>query len=189
MGYKMEFKRQQLNEFFVTHKEEEWFKQKYHPDDSVKRKGELRDFLKKRVEVFQEFLDSGKIKAKKLDCENQDDLIKLLDSVVIKLEGGTDFDLTVLDIPDPEDSKKDSNDKDDEDKKDPKSSTTSQDTFDDENAALMKKAKEFLNFMDPSDEKEKEESKKRKREEDEEKVPENKEEVDTEANSDEKSEE
>ena len=149
--YKMEFKRQQLNEFFVTHKEEEWFKQKYHPDDSVKRKGELRDFLKKRVEVFQEFLDSGKIKAKKLDCENQDDLIKLLDSVVIKLEGGTDFDLTVLDIPDPEDNKKDSNDKDDEDKKDEPM---------DRDTAVMNKAKEMLDFLDskPDD------SKKRKRE-------------------------
>merc|ERR1719422_1015640 len=149
--YKLEFKRQQLNEFFVTHKEEEWFKQKYHPDDSVKRKGELRDFLKKRVEVFQEFLDSGKIKAKKLDCENQDDLIKLLDSVVIKLEGGTDFDLTVLDIPDPEDSKKDSNDKDDEDKKDEPM---------DRDTAVMNKAKEMLDFLDskPDD------SKKRKRE-------------------------
>merc|ERR1719158_72370 len=84
--YKLEFKRQQLNEFFVTHKEEEWFKQKYHPDDSLKRKEELRDFLRKRVEVFQEFLDTGKVKE--------------LNSVVIKLEGGTDFDLTVLDLPD-----------------------------------------------------------------------------------------
>jgi alkylated DNA repair dioxygenase AlkB len=40
--YKLEFKRQQLNEFFVTHKEEEWFKQKYHPDDSTQRKDELK---------------------------------------------------------------------------------------------------------------------------------------------------
>jgi hypothetical protein len=26
----------------VTHKEEEWFKQKYHPDDSTQRKEELK---------------------------------------------------------------------------------------------------------------------------------------------------
>ena len=43
--YKLEFKRQQLNEFFVTHKEEEWFKQKYHPEDSVKRRAELLEML------------------------------------------------------------------------------------------------------------------------------------------------
>jgi hypothetical protein len=29
----------------VTHKEEEWFKQKYHPDDSTLRKEELKVFL------------------------------------------------------------------------------------------------------------------------------------------------
>ena len=98
--YKLEFKRQQLNEFFVTHKEEEWFKQKYHPDDSVKRKDELRDFLKKRVEVFQQFLETGMIDDLQMDCDAQDSLIRILDSVVIKLEGGTDFDLKSLDLPD-----------------------------------------------------------------------------------------
>jgi hypothetical protein len=29
----------------VTHKEEEWFKQKYHPDDSTLRKEELKVLL------------------------------------------------------------------------------------------------------------------------------------------------
>merc|ERR1712173_208318 len=58
--YKLEFKRQQLNEFFVTHKEEEWFRQKYHPEDSVKRKEELKSMLLKRVELFQEFNVGGK---------------------------------------------------------------------------------------------------------------------------------
>merc|ERR1712228_351145 len=60
--YKLEFKRQQLNEFFVTHKEEEWFKQKYHPEESVKRKEELKSMLLKRVDVFQEFLNTDKFK-------------------------------------------------------------------------------------------------------------------------------
>lgn len=32
-----------------------------------------------------------------VDADNPDPLVHLLDSVVIKLEGGTDFDLTVLD--------------------------------------------------------------------------------------------
>merc|ERR1719412_2818691 len=104
--YKLEFKRQQLNEFFVTHKEEEWFKQKYHPDESVKRKDELRDFLKKRVEVFQQFLESGMIDDLQMDCDAQDSLIRILDSVVIKLEGGTDFDLKSLDLPDEEEGGK-----------------------------------------------------------------------------------
>ena len=48
----------------------------------------------------------NRIKELKLDSEKQDQLIRLLDSVVIKLEGGSDFDLTVLDLPDPEDEEK-----------------------------------------------------------------------------------
>ena len=39
--YKLEFKRQHLIKFFVTHKVEDGFKQKYHPDDSIKRMDEI----------------------------------------------------------------------------------------------------------------------------------------------------
>jgi len=111
--YKLEFKRQQLNEFFVTHKEEEWFKQKYHPEDSVKRKEELKAMLVKRVDVFQEFFATDIFTDLTLDGDKQDALIKVLDSVVIKLEGGSDFDLTILDYPDNEDKKEDKRDKED----------------------------------------------------------------------------
>ena len=166
--YKLEFKRQQLNEFFVTHKEEEWFKQKYHPDDSVKRKDELKAFLKKRVEVFQEFLDNGKIKELKLDSEKQDQLIRLLDSVVIKLEGGTDFDLTVLDLPDPEDEEKKRDDSKNNSRNDSRNEEDDKEKRDgpkDREEVVMDKAKEMLNFLDTP---KPEESKKRKREDDEE---------------------
>lgn len=50
-----------------------------------------------------------------MDADNPDPLVHLLDSVVIKLEGGTDFDLTVLNPeetlktkPEPEAEKKES---------------------------------------------------------------------------------
>ena len=165
--YKLEFKRQQLNEFFVTHKEEEWFKQKYHPDDSVKRKDELKAFLKKRVEVFQEFLDNGKIKELKLDSEKQDQLIRLLDSVVIKLEGGSDFDLTVLDLPDPEDEEKKRDDSKNNSRNDSRNDEDDKEKRDgpkDREEVVMDKAKEMLNFLDTP---KPEESKKRKREDDE----------------------
>merc|ERR1719312_2249956 len=109
--YKLEFKRQQLNEFFVTHKEEEWFKQKYHPEESVKRKEELKSMLLKRVDVFQEFLNTDKFKGLTLDGDKQDALVKVLDCVVIKLEGGTDYDLTALDYSDDEEKKGDEEDR------------------------------------------------------------------------------
>ncbi|XP_017476230.1 PREDICTED: serrate RNA effector molecule homolog isoform X2 [Rhagoletis zephyria] len=95
--YKIEFKRQQLNEFFVAHKDEEWFKNKYHPVDSVNRKQEQLGFLKKRVEVFNELLENGQVKAVTVDTSQSDPLLRLLDTVVIKLEGGTDDDLKILD--------------------------------------------------------------------------------------------
>ncbi|XP_022192314.1 serrate RNA effector molecule homolog isoform X2 [Nilaparvata lugens] len=95
--YKLEFRRQQLNEFFVSHKEEEWFKLKYHPEDSAKRKEELMAGLKKRVDVFMEFLENGRIEKVSIDGDHSDQLVKLLDAVVIRLEGGTDLDLSLLD--------------------------------------------------------------------------------------------
>ncbi|XP_058979591.1 serrate RNA effector molecule homolog isoform X2 [Musca domestica] len=95
--YKLEFKRQQLNEFFVAHKDEEWFKNKYHPVDSVKRKDEQLNFLKKRVEVFEELLQNGMIQSVTVDTNQTDPLLRVLDTVVIKLEGGTDEDLKILD--------------------------------------------------------------------------------------------
>ncbi|BET00364.1 Serrate RNA effector molecule homolog [Nesidiocoris tenuis] len=96
--YKLEFRRQQLNEFFVAHKEEEWFKLKYHPEDSAKRKEELNNALKKRAQVYLEMLNSGRVDSVRLDSDQGDAVVKLLDAVVIRLEGGTDLDLTVLDI-------------------------------------------------------------------------------------------
>ena len=170
--YKLEFKRQQLNEFFVTHKEEEWFRQKYHPEDSVKRKAELLEMLEKRIEVFKLFQEQDKYNGLALDGENQDSLVKLLDSVVIMLEGGTEHDLGILDMPDQEEEDKKEEakrrrDAREEREKKPagrRSHSGSEPPaapFDDENARLMKKAKEFLNFMEPTEEKkdEKEEEK------------------------------
>merc|ERR1712013_958394 len=90
------------------------------------------------IEVFKLFKEQNKYDGMALDGENQDALVKLLDSVVIMLEGGTENDLAILDMPD----------------------------LEDENARLMKKAKEFLNFMEPGEEtKEGKETKEEKDEE------------------------
>nr|CAD7440480.1 unnamed protein product [Timema bartmani] len=100
--YKLEFKRQQLNEFFMAHKDEEWFKIKYHPEDSVRRKDEQSASLKHRLEVFIEFLESDRLDAVSVDAHQQEQLITLLDAVVIRLEGGTELDLQILEAPPPE---------------------------------------------------------------------------------------
>ncbi|XP_037791165.1 serrate RNA effector molecule homolog [Penaeus monodon] len=103
--YKLEFKRQQLNEFFINHKEEEWFKAKYHPEECVKRRDEQLSNLKRRVSVFCELFEMNRMENISVDADQSDQLLKLLDSVVIKLEGGTDLDLQVLDQAPEEDVK------------------------------------------------------------------------------------
>ncbi|XP_063708105.1 serrate RNA effector molecule homolog isoform X3 [Culicoides brevitarsis] len=100
--YKLDFRRQQLNEFFVAHKDEEWFKIKYHPEESAKRKEEQVGYLKKRIEVFNELLEAGLITKAPVDMPQSEQLIRLLDTVVIKLEGGTEEDLKALDQKPPE---------------------------------------------------------------------------------------
>ena len=69
------------------------FKLKYHPEDSAKRREEQRSALKRRIEVYQKFLADGKIDSVTVDQDQSDSMVRLLDSVVILLEGGTDFDL------------------------------------------------------------------------------------------------
>jgi hypothetical protein len=48
--------------------------------------------------VFSELLDKGEIAKVSVDTTNTDQLTRLLDTVVIKLEGGSDEDLQVLDV-------------------------------------------------------------------------------------------
>ena len=68
---------------------------KYHPEDSSKRKEEQKASLSSRVEVFNKFLKQGKFDKVTVDNDQSDSIVKLLDSVVILLEGGNDFDLQV----------------------------------------------------------------------------------------------
>lgn len=50
-----------------------------------------------RTEVFSEVLSTGLVTSVNVDTNQTDKLLRLLDTVVIKLEGGTDEDLKVLD--------------------------------------------------------------------------------------------
>ena len=93
--YKLEFRRQHLNEFFSNHKESEWFREKYHPLERNKKKEEIQKRVKKRLEVYQELDKSGLLELN-LNSENENKLVKLLNTVVIKLEGGNEKDLKVL---------------------------------------------------------------------------------------------
>lgn len=97
--YKLEFRKTQMSDFFQQHKEEEWFRTKYHPKEAAIRQREFKKAMKRRLSVFLNLLKSGRVDGMSLDIDNSDAIMKLLDAVVIKLEGGTDSDLAVLDCP------------------------------------------------------------------------------------------
>ncbi len=71
------------------------FKLKYHPEESVKRREELKAALMKRVQVFKDFWSQKAFDGVAADGDKSDALVKVLDSVVIMLEGGDENDLKV----------------------------------------------------------------------------------------------
>ena len=95
--YKMEFRRQQLNEFFSCHKESEWFRVKYHPEESKKRKEVISSGVNKRMETFKDLVKAGFVKDLSVNINAEFDLVKLFDRAVIMLEGGTEKDLQIPD--------------------------------------------------------------------------------------------
>lgn len=97
--YKTEFKRTQINNFFLEHKEEDWFKLRYHPDENYKRRNEQNQHILNRLEVFMDLMQTNAawFESASAEMDHSKELIRFLDAVVVKLEGGTDQDLKCLD--------------------------------------------------------------------------------------------
>jgi hypothetical protein len=101
--YKNDFRREQIASFFQAHKNEEWFKYRYHPEESAKRRDEQRENIFKRLDIFIALMNNydkqDGVNELSLDMTNDDDrrrLFKFLDACMIKLEGGIDDDLLIL---------------------------------------------------------------------------------------------
>ena len=95
--YKTEFRRQHLNEFFSNHKDSEWFRIKYHPIDGKKRNDELNARIVKRFQIFQQMEEKGLLNNLDLHINNEEHLVKAINTAVILIEGGDEEDLQVLD--------------------------------------------------------------------------------------------
>uniref|UniRef100_A0A8C7ZRA8 Serrate RNA effector molecule homolog (Arabidopsis) n=1 Tax=Oryzias sinensis TaxID=183150 RepID=A0A8C7ZRA8_9TELE len=104
--YKVDFRRQQMQDFFLAHKDEEWFRSKYHPDEASRLKAEARSALHNRLNVFTFLMENGWFDHVSLDIEQSPVIIRVLDAAVIKMEGGTDHDLRILDMPSEEEENK-----------------------------------------------------------------------------------
>ncbi|XP_062341991.1 serrate RNA effector molecule homolog isoform X2 [Osmerus eperlanus] len=104
--YKMDFRRQQMQDFFLTHKDEEWFRSKYHPDEAGRRRAETHSALQNRLNVYMFLMENGWFDNVSLDIERGPAIVKVLDAAVIKMEGGTDHDLRVLELPSEEEEER-----------------------------------------------------------------------------------
>ncbi|XP_069776211.1 serrate RNA effector molecule homolog isoform X4 [Narcine bancroftii] len=100
--YKIEFRRQQMQDFFLAHKDEEWFRSKYHPDEAGKRKQEADFGLRTRLSVYCYLMEHGWFDGLSLDIDKANIIMKALDAAVIKMEGGTQIDVKILDLEDEE---------------------------------------------------------------------------------------
>lgn len=112
--YKCEHKKHQLERFFRAHKDEEWFRLKYKPEDAKKQRDTQLDNVQKRLQVFNEMKEQGQFEKFSLDFGDAEAIIRMLDSVVVKLENGTEEELKAvlaqkLDDESLADVKKDSN--------------------------------------------------------------------------------
>jgi len=94
--YKLEFQRQQLNEFFVSHKDQEWFKMKYQPAMKEERMKDMKEMLGKRLNVFTTLVTDEFMNDVALNEADQDKLIELMDTVVVLLEGGSAEDIVEM---------------------------------------------------------------------------------------------
>ncbi|XP_028839213.1 serrate RNA effector molecule homolog isoform X2 [Denticeps clupeoides] len=104
--YKIDFRRQQMQDFFLAHKDEEWFRSKYHPDEAGRRKAEARGALQNRLNVYMCMMDSGSFDNVFLDIERAQAIMKIMDASVIKMEGGTENDLRILEMPSEEEEER-----------------------------------------------------------------------------------
>ncbi|EYB91278.1 hypothetical protein Y032_0207g2005 [Ancylostoma ceylanicum] len=94
--YKQEYKRRELQRFFDAHKTEEWFRHKYHPDESATVRDAHMAEIKKRLEIFNELKAKGCFDDVTLDLQHAREIIRLMDTLVVKLEGGSEEDVEAL---------------------------------------------------------------------------------------------
>lgn len=153
--YKTGFKRQQLQQFFRAHKDEEWFKEKYHPDESKIRKDQHVNDVKLRADTFKILQDKGLMSDISMDLSCESKIVYLFDTAVILLEGGEDEDLKVLsmtDVPTSEVNGQES----EQDTKEPADETNNLEKEDDDKKAKLFKqlvSDESQNNVQESDEK------------------------------------
>lgn len=73
------------------------FRSKYHPDEVGRHRQESQAALRNRLNAFLYLMENNWLSEIQLDMEKAPAIIKVLDAAVIKMEGGTEIDLKILD--------------------------------------------------------------------------------------------
>ncbi|KAK6014856.1 hypothetical protein OSTOST_19751, partial [Ostertagia ostertagi] len=94
--YKQEYKRRELQRFFDAHKTEEWFRHKYHPEESATIRDAHMADIKKRLEIFNDMKSKGCFDDFTLDLQHAREIIRTMDTLVVRLEGGSEEDVEAL---------------------------------------------------------------------------------------------
>ncbi|XP_038642706.1 serrate RNA effector molecule homolog [Scyliorhinus canicula] len=78
------------------------FRSKYHPDEAGKRKQEADYGLRTRLSVYCYLMEHSWFDGLSLDIDKANIIMKALDAAVIKMEGGTENDVKILELEDEE---------------------------------------------------------------------------------------
>lgn len=87
--YMLKERRLHIANFFEAHKDEEWFRQLYHPEDSKIYQVERETFLRERFHAWKQLYDENLFNNLYVDLESQNKIAKILDAVIMVLEGNT----------------------------------------------------------------------------------------------------
>lgn len=85
-SYKIGERKNHIASFFVEHKEEEWFKEKYHPEESKNHKKIKEAFLRERFAAWKKLHEADMLKNVVFDLENDQKLAKALDAAIMVME-------------------------------------------------------------------------------------------------------
>ncbi|CAJ0582258.1 unnamed protein product, partial [Mesorhabditis spiculigera] len=88
--YKDEYNKRICKQFFEAHKEEEWFKKRYHPTQLAASEAQRREAIVKRIEAYNKLSEMGYLSELSLDPTNARNVVRLLNAAAVLVNGGDD---------------------------------------------------------------------------------------------------
>lgn len=88
-SYKANYMKERIDKFFKEHQYEEWFKNKYRPEELQKIAEAKKIHKAKRKELFNELINHRDLENFSLDWEHNDKISKFLDEFSLLLEGAS----------------------------------------------------------------------------------------------------